>query len=93
MQKQKIEIFTGNSPLCDETVKLVREIAGSQCDIKVCNLQQEPERVRQYGLKSVPAIAIDGILAIVGKPSRSQLESLSGSFDLAQPQIYIGMGI
>jgi predicted DsbA family dithiol-disulfide isomerase len=93
MQKQQIEIFTGNSPLCDETVKLVREVAGSNCDIKVCNLQQEPERVRQYGLKSVPAIAIDGILAIVGKPSRSQLESIGSHLDRAQPQIYLGMGI
>jgi glutaredoxin len=93
MLKQKIEIFTGNSPLCDDTIKLVREMAGSKYDIKVCNLQQEPERVQQYGLKSVPAIAIDGILAIVGKPNRSQLESIGLNLDRSQPQMYIGMGI
>ena len=93
MTKQKIEIFTCNSPLCNDTVKLVREMAGNNCDIKVCNLQQEPERVQQYGLKSVPAIAIDGILAIVGKPNRSQLELIGINLDQSQPQIYIGMGI
>jgi glutaredoxin len=93
MLKQQIEIFTGNSPLCDDTVKLVREMAGNKYDIKVCNLQQEPERVQQYGLKSVPAIAINGILAIVGKPNRSQLESIGLNLDRSQPQMYIGMGI
>jgi glutaredoxin len=93
MLKQQIEIFTGNSPLCDDTVKLVREMAGNKYDIKVCNLQQEPERVQQYGLKSVPAIAIDGILTIVGKPNRSQLESIGLNLDRSQPQMYIGMGI
>jgi predicted DCC family thiol-disulfide oxidoreductase YuxK len=95
MTTRKIEIFTGNCPLCDDTVRMVQELAGNHCDVTVYNVQKEPSRLQQYAVKAVPAIAIDGILVLVGKPSRTQLEA----FGIGQPNeslcasMYIGIGI
>jgi predicted DCC family thiol-disulfide oxidoreductase YuxK len=95
MTTRKIEIFTGNCPLCDDTVRMVQELAGNHCDVTVYNVQKEPSRLQQYAVKAVPAIAIDGILVLVGKPSRTQLEA----FGIGQPNeslcasTYIGIGI
>jgi hypothetical protein len=95
MTTRKIEIFTGNCPLCNDTVKMVQELAGNHCDVKVYNVQEQPSRLQQYAVNAVPAIAIDGILVLVGKPSRTQLEA----FGIGQPNaslctsIYLGMGI
>jgi hypothetical protein len=96
MTDRKIEIFIGNSPLCRETVKLVRELASSHHQIEVYDLHREPERVHQYNLKAIPAIAIAGILVITGKPNRSQLQAIGIDRDRdqqANPELYLGMGI
>lgn len=74
MSPRKIEIFTGNCPLCEDTVKLVQELAGNNCEIQIYNIQ-EPSRLKHYTVKAVPSIAIDGALVLVGKPSRTQLEA------------------
>lgn len=95
MTIRRIEIFTGNCPLCNDTVQLVQELADSSCEVRVYNLQEEPYRVHQYGVKAVPAIAIDGILVITGKPNRSQLEAigLNQHKDISYIPMYLGMGI
>lgn len=95
MTTRKIEIFTGNCPLCNDTVQMVQELSGNNSEIKVYNIQQYPKRVQQYNVKAVPSIAIDGLLVLVGKPSRTQLEA----FDFGQDNdnicasMYVGMGI
>jgi predicted thioredoxin/glutaredoxin len=76
MTTQKIEIFTGNCSLCDDTVKLVKELAGNNCTVEVYNIREEANRFQDYAVKAVPSIAIDGKLVFTGKPSRTQLEAL-----------------
>lgn len=63
--RNKIEVFSAGCVICEETIELVRRIAGSGRDVEV-NDMQKPEvasHAKQYGVRSVPAVAIDGKLA------------------------------
>lgn len=40
MSKRLVEVFTAGCPLCDQTVKLVRELACSNCEVQVYDLKR-----------------------------------------------------
>lgn len=69
MSKRLVEVFTAGCPLCDETVKVVRELACENCDVQVydlrsgCATNTYREKVAQYGIHRVPAVVVDGKLA------------------------------
>ena len=63
--KRKIEVFSAGCPACKETVQMVKTLASPSCDVEVLDMRQ-PEvaaRSKQYGIKSVPAVVIDGKVA------------------------------
>jgi glutaredoxin 3 len=63
--KQKIEVFSSGCPLCHEVIDVVRREAGSSSEIIVHNMT-DPRgfgRATALGVRSVPAVAIDGRLA------------------------------
>ncbi len=63
--KRKIEIFSAGCPACEEAIRMVNRIAGQSCEVEVLDMHR-PEvaaRAEQYGVRSVPAVAIDGRLA------------------------------
>lgn len=63
--RKKIEVFSAGCVICKETIEFVRRIAGSGHDVEVDDMQK-PEvasRAKQYGVRSVPAVVIDGKLA------------------------------
>ena len=78
MNKRQVEIFTANCPLCDETVKLVNELACSSCQVSVYDLSEPADlaKAEQYGINGVPAIAINGRLMLTGKPNTDQLQAI-----------------
>ena len=63
--KRKIEVFTAGCPVCDETVKQIREAACPFCDISILDMKdaEVAERARSLGIRSVPAVVIDDSLA------------------------------
>ena len=63
--KRKIDIFSAGCPLCEEAVALVEGTACSSCEVTVLDLRQEDvvAKAKEYGVGSVPAVAIDGKLA------------------------------
>ncbi|MCI0330341.1 MAG: thioredoxin family protein [candidate division Zixibacteria bacterium] len=66
MKTRTIEIFTVGCPVCDEAVKQVESLACPSCDIRILDLRNEKEaqaRAQQYGVKRVPAVAVNGKLA------------------------------
>jgi glutaredoxin len=67
MTKRLVEVFVAGCPLCDETVKLVQELACSSCEVKIYDLHQqsaaEKEKIKQYGIHRVPAVVVNGKLA------------------------------
>lgn len=63
--KRKIEVFTASCPACDETVSLVKSLACQSCEVEIHDMKQPAvaERAKGYGIRSVPAVVIDGKLA------------------------------
>jgi glutaredoxin len=65
MAKRRIEVFSAGCPVCDEAVEMVRRISCPSCEVKVLDMR-DPEvarRAKDLGIRSVPAVAIDGRLA------------------------------
>ena len=64
-QKRKIEVFSAGCAACDETVKLVNQIACESCEVEVLDMRQDEvaAKARQYGIRTVPAVVIDGKLS------------------------------
>lgn len=63
--KRKIEIFSAGCPACEETIKLVNDLACPSCEITVLDMRQ-PEAAataKAYGIRRVPTVIIDGKLA------------------------------
>jgi glutaredoxin len=62
---RKIEIFSAGCPLCEDTIALVNRMACPSCEISVLDMN-DPEvakRAREIGVRSVPAVAVNGELA------------------------------
>jgi hypothetical protein len=63
--KRKIEIFSAGCRLCEDAVVRIRALACPSCEITVLEMA-DPKvaaRAAALGLRSVPAVAIDGKLA------------------------------
>jgi glutaredoxin 3 len=65
MTKRKVEIFSAGCSLCQETIDLVNELACSSCEIIIHDMQDKDVLVRakELGVNSVPAVAINDVLA------------------------------
>jgi glutaredoxin len=63
--KRKIEIFSAGCQVCDDTVNLVNKLACPSCEVNVLDMKtpEVTERAKKLGIRSVPAVVIDGKLA------------------------------
>lgn len=63
--KRRVEIFSAGCGCCEDTIALVKQIACPSCDITVLDMGQPgvAERARRLGVRSVPAVVIDGALS------------------------------
>lgn len=63
--KRSIEVFSADCPACEETIELVNRLACPSCEVSVLDMNDPhiAERAKQLGIRSVPAVAIDGKLA------------------------------
>ncbi|MGH2575458.1 MAG: thioredoxin family protein [Ignavibacteria bacterium] len=85
---RKIEIFTAGCPICDEHVQKIKETACPSCDIEVLNVNSSPEalrRSREFNIKSLPSVVIDGMLADCCSNRGVDLETLK-SLGLGVPK-------
>lgn len=65
-KKRTIELFTAGCPCCEDAVKLVQGLVCPSCELRVLDLKSDKAaqaKAKQYGVKRVPAIAVDGKLA------------------------------
>ncbi len=76
--KRKIEIFSAGCPACEETVKLVNQLACPSCEVSVLDMKKPDvaQRAKTLGVKSVPAVAINGKLADCCRGGGVNAESL-----------------
>ena len=63
--QRKVEIFSAGCGCCEETIRLVKSIACPSCDITVVDMNRPDiaERAKSLGVRSVPAVVINGELA------------------------------
>lgn len=63
--KRKVEIFIAGCPVCKETVEMIKSIACPFCEVIVLDIKRSEvaERARSLGIRSVPAVVINGKLA------------------------------
>lgn len=63
--KLKIEVFTAGCPACEETIALVNRIACPSCEVEVLDMHNADvaQKAKQYGVRTVPAVAVNGKLA------------------------------
>ena len=63
--KHKIEIFSAECATCKETIDAVKRLAGSEHKVHIHDMHQHEiaTRAKQHGVRSLPAVVIDGKLA------------------------------
>jgi glutaredoxin len=63
--KRKIEIFSAGCSVCREAIEMVKRKACQSCEITVLDMNDShvAGRAKQLGVRSVPAVVIDGKLA------------------------------
>jgi len=82
MAKRKVEIFTSGCFLCNETVKLVKELACPSCEVTVYNIAEPCEskecidKAKDYGITSVPTVVVDGKIVECCKREKPNREAL-----------------
>lgn len=61
----RIEVFSAGCKVCSDTVDTVNKLVGSDDEVVVHDMrcQETVERAAQHGVRSVPAVLIDGQLA------------------------------
>jgi glutaredoxin 3 len=65
MTKRKVEVFSAGCPVCEDAITLVKGMACPSCDVQVLNMKnpEVAERAKGLGIRSVPAVVIDGKVA------------------------------
>lgn len=80
--KHKVEIFSADCPLCRDTVKMVEEAdccKESEIVVNTCSGDECCQPAKEYKIRTVPSIVVDGKLAIEGKPSLQEISKILGS--------------
>jgi len=62
--KKKIEVFSAGCSVCKETIETVKRLAGSH-EVVIHDMKNADvaSKAKHYGVRSVPAVVIDGKLA------------------------------
>jgi glutaredoxin 3 len=63
--KHKIEIFSAGCHTCKQAIEMVEKLAGAEHEVHIHDMHQGEvaRRATQHGIRSVPAVMIDGKLA------------------------------
>jgi glutaredoxin 3 len=63
--KRKIEVFSAGCAACHEAIAVIRRAACPSCEVIVHDMRDDEvaKRAKGLGIRSVPAVVIDGKLA------------------------------
>lgn len=75
--KRKVEVFSAGCGLCDEAVELVKKIACPSCEVTVHDMKniEVVKRAKALGVRSVPAVVVNGKLASEGGVDEASLRA------------------
>lgn len=77
---RKIEVFSAGCAVCEDTIALINRIACPSCEVEILDMHKSEvsKKAKRYGIRSVPAVVIDGTLAAccaVRGPDERQLRA------------------
>jgi glutaredoxin 3 len=63
--KRSVEVFSAECSCCEDVIRTIKAAACPSCEVTVLDMRQPEvaERAKQLGIRSVPAVAINGELA------------------------------
>ncbi len=63
-KERTIEVFSAGCPVCDDAVQLVHSMSCEACEVVVLDTHKVDvaRRAKSLGIRSVPAVVIDGKL-------------------------------
>jgi len=63
--KRTVEVFSAGCAACQETIDLVNRVACPSCEVSILDMHDPTvaHRASKLGIRSVPAVVIDGELA------------------------------
>ena len=63
--KHTIEIFSAGCATCNEAIDAVKKLVGPEHEVRVHDMHQHEiaSRAKEYGVRSLPAVLVDGKLA------------------------------
>lgn len=79
--KHHVEIFSADCPLCKETIHIVKNAEcckHSEITIHTCKGDTCCQPAKDYKIRTVPSIVIDGHLALEGRPTLQEIEKTLG---------------
>lgn len=61
---RKILVFSAGCAICEEAIALINRIACPSCEVEILDMRRADvaRQSRQYGVRSVPAVVVDGKL-------------------------------
>ena len=61
---RKIEVFSAGCAVCEDTIALINRIACPSCEVEILDMHRSEvaTNAQRYGIRSVPAVAVDGRL-------------------------------
>jgi len=65
MPQRQVEVFSAGCAACQETIALINQITCPSCSVTVHDMRdaQVAARAKTLGIRSVPAVVVDGKLA------------------------------
>ena len=83
--KRKVEVFSAGCALCEEVIDLVRREAGSSTEVIVRKMidARVLARAEALGIRSIPAVVIDGKVASCCTPRGVDLQALKNELGKA----------
>ena len=62
---RKIEVFSAGCAVCEDTIALINKIACPSCEVEILDMHKADvsSRAKRYGIRSIPAVVVDGKLA------------------------------
>jgi hypothetical protein len=81
--KRKVEVFSAGCALCEEVIDLVRREAGSSTEVIVRKMIDARflARAKELGIRSIPAVVIDGKVASCCTPRGVDLQVLKDELE------------
>jgi hypothetical protein len=80
---REIEVFTAGCYLCAETMDIVNQAVCDGCTVTERNINAECgcgciDKAREYGVRTIPTIVVDGEIAIEGRPTVDSVRETLG---------------